>query len=126
MGGSLAVLHWPEPWKIYNTHDSVTTAWYSIAISLKHYAHGHCISVLHKKGVGIFFKSLTWYFYFEKTPHTYNDSHSLVICLLMQVVPAYVGLLHLFHVLYMYVLCNDTSYRVWCAFKRKGPFVTNF
>ena len=63
-----AVLHCPEPWKIYNKHDSVMTG-------------------------TVFFKTLTRYFYLKLLlPHTYNDSHSLVICLLMLVVPAYMGL----------------------------------
>ena len=74
-----------------------------------------------KRGVGIFFKSLTWYFYLKiLLPHTYNDSHSLVICLLMQVVPAYMGLPHLFHVLCMfYVTTHTTEFGV--LLKERGP-----
>ena len=73
--------------------------------------------------LGIFFKSLTWYFYLKRLlPHTYNDSHSLVICLLMQVVPAYMGLPHLFHVLCMFYVTTHTA-ELGVLSREKGPLI---
>ena len=123
---NLAVLHWPEPWKIYNTHDSVITAWYSIAVSLKHYAHGHCISVLHRgtptSNIGHIFQEFDMVFLLEKTPTSYIQWQSLSCHML-----AYASSACLYGIATplsctMYVLCNNTYCRVGCTFKRKGPF----